>query len=68
MEFDLVVRNGTVVTVSDRTDCDVGIRDGKIVALMKGLPKAPREIDAAGRLVLPGGVEAHCHIEQSSSL
>jgi len=68
MEFDLVVRNGTVVTASDRTDCDVGIRDGKIVALMKGLPRAPQEIDAAGRLVLPGGVEAHCHIEQSSSL
>ncbi len=68
MEFDLVVRNGTIVTASEHTDCDVGIRDGKIAALMKGLPEAPREIDATGRLVLPGGIEAHCHIEQSSSL
>jgi dihydropyrimidinase len=68
MEFDLVVRNGTVITASERMECDIGVRDGKIAALMSGLPKAKTEVDAAGRLVLPGGIEAHCHIEQFSSL
>ena len=34
---------------------------------MNDLPEGRQEVDASGRLVLPGGVEAHCHIEQSSS-
>lgn len=67
MDFDLVVRGGTVVTASQKMDCDIGVRDGKVIALAADLPAGRREIDASGRLVLPGGVEAHCHIEQSSS-
>ncbi|SME92591.1 dihydropyrimidinase [Tistlia consotensis] len=66
-EFDLVVRGGTVVTAAQTMDCDVGIVDGKVAALMAGLPPGRAEVDATGRLVLPGGVEAHCHIEQKSS-
>jgi dihydropyrimidinase len=65
--FDTVVRNGTVVTASDRMRCDVGIRDGRIAALGVGLAEGAHEIDASDRLVLPGGVEGHCHIEQLSS-
>ena len=66
-EFDLVVRDGTVVTASDRHECDVGIRDGKIAALGRSLGSGSEELDAAGKLVLPGGIDAHCHIEQMSS-
>ena len=66
-ECDLVIRNGTVVTAADTTRCDVGITDGRIVALGERLPAGRREIDASGRLVLPGGVDSHCHIEQRSS-
>ncbi len=62
--YDLVIRNGTVVTAVDSTLCDVGVRDGKIVALGSGFSSAVREIDATGKLVLPGGVDSHCHIEQ----
>ncbi|KVF77252.1 hypothetical protein WS75_08985 [Burkholderia sp. FL-7-2-10-S1-D7] len=29
-----------------------------------GLPRAPRELDAIGMLVMPGGVDAHCHLDQ----
>ncbi len=65
--LDLVVRNGTVVSASDTMVCDVGVRDGVIVALARNLPRAPREIDAKERLVLPGGIDSHCHIEQHSS-
>lgn len=63
-DFDLVIRNGTVVNATDVFAADVGIRDGKIVALGDKLGPAAREIDAAGRLVLPGGVDSHCHIEE----
>ncbi len=65
--YDLVIRGGTVVTASDGVRCDVGIRDGRIVALADELARGADEIDAAGKLVLPGGVDGHCHIAQLSS-
>ncbi|MAS44957.1 MAG: dihydropyrimidinase [Rhodobacteraceae bacterium] len=66
MTYDLVIKGGTVATASDTFRSDVGIRDGRIVALGLGL-EAPDVIDATGKLVLPGGIEAHCHIAQESS-
>jgi dihydropyrimidinase len=68
MQLDLVIRHGTVVTASDSTRCDVGIHGGRIVALADRLLEAAREIDASDRLVLPGGVDSHCHIEQLSGM
>ena len=65
--FDLVVRNGTIATASDIIRCDVGIRDGRIVAMAEDLGPGTRALDASGKLVLPGGVDSHCHIEQASS-
>lgn len=65
--FDLVIRGGTVVTAVDTIQCDVGIRDGHIAMLGDRLPEGEKEIDAEGRLVMPGGVDSHCHIEQLSS-
>jgi dihydropyrimidinase len=67
-DLDLVIRNGTVVTAAERFGCDVGVRGGRIVALAEGLPRADLEIDATGKLVLPGGVDSHCHIEQLSGM
>ncbi len=66
-EFDLVIRNGTVATAADTTQCDVAIKDGVVTALGRGLGPGEREIDATGKLVLPGGIDSHCHIEQRSS-
>ena len=62
--FDLVVRNAHAVTAADAQRCDIGVRGGRIVALADRLGAARREIDAAGRLVLPGGVDGHCHMDQ----
>ena len=62
-EFDLVVRGGTVVTGSDTVRADVGIRGGRIAAIADSLG-GPHTLDAGGLLVLPGGVDTHCHIEQ----
>ncbi|TFZ05188.1 dihydropyrimidinase [Ramlibacter henchirensis] len=63
-KLDLVIRNARVATASDTFDCDVGIRDGRIALLGQELPAGAREIDAAGRTVTPGGVDAHCHLDQ----
>jgi dihydropyrimidinase len=62
--FDLVVRNARVATASDTFDADIGITGGRIVQLGLGLPAGRREIDAAGAFVTPGGVDAHCHLDQ----
>jgi dihydropyrimidinase len=64
MAFDLVVRNARVATASDTFDCDIGIADGCIAQLGARLEGGAREIDAAGRVVTPGGVDAHCHLDQ----
>ncbi|SDZ94969.1 dihydropyrimidinase [Rubrimonas cliftonensis] len=64
--LDLAIRGGTVVTASDVFRADVGVREGRIVALAEDL-RADDEIDASGLLVMPGGVEAHCHIAQESA-
>jgi len=66
-DFDLVIRRGTVATAADTTACDIGIKDGVVAMLGKNLGLGAREIDASGRLVLPGGIDSHCHIEQRSS-
>ncbi len=66
-ELDIVIRNGTVATAADVMRCDVGIRGEQVVALADNLPAAAREFDAGGKLVLPGGIDSHCHIEQLSS-
>ncbi|MGI9204487.1 MAG: dihydropyrimidinase [Woeseiaceae bacterium] len=65
--LDLKISNGTVADVSETYAADIGVKDGKIVAIGKKLGDATRTIDAAGKYVLPGGIEAHCHIEQESS-
>jgi dihydropyrimidinase len=65
-DFDLIIAGGTVATASDTFRADVGIRDGRIVALGEGLTSAAQTIDATGHLVLPGGIDSHVHISQPS--
>ena len=65
--YDLVVRGGTLVTESHHGPCDIGVRDGRVVALAETLGPGTEELDASGQLVLPGGVDAHCHVDQRSS-
>lgn len=64
IDYDIVIRNGTVVTASDTSICDVAIVNGRIVALGEGLGAGREEIDATDQYVLPGGVDAHCHLDQ----
>lgn len=66
-QYDLVIRNGHTVTDTNKKKQDIGIKDGIIVALGEKLEEGSREIDATDLLILPGGIDAHCHIEQKSS-
>lgn len=65
--FDLLIRNARVATASDCFDADIAIRGGRIVQLGQDLGCAQRVIDAAGRVVTPGGVDAHCHLDEITS-
>jgi allantoinase len=60
---DLAITQGEIVTEHGRLHADVGIDDGRIVALStRGtLPPATDTVDASGMLVLPGGVDVHFH-------
>ena len=63
-EFDTVIRNAMVATAADVFPADIGIVGGVITTLGRGLGPARRDIDAAGRYVLPGGIDTHCHFDQ----
>ncbi|HEV7663320.1 MAG TPA: amidohydrolase family protein, partial [Chloroflexota bacterium] len=57
-ELDLVLRSGTL---PDGNVADIGIAGGRIVQL-GGVLSGATEIDARGKLLLPGGVDAHVHL------
>jgi dihydropyrimidinase len=65
--YDLVLRGGTVATATAVFPADVAIDGETIAAVGRNLPSGAREIDASGKLVLPGGIDSHAHIEQVSS-
>ena len=59
-----VVRNGTIATASDRYEADVYIDNGIITLIGRHLPTpADTVVDATGKLVLPGGIDVHTHLD-----
>ncbi|MGB5076151.1 MAG: amidohydrolase family protein [Sphingorhabdus sp.] len=64
-DFDLVIRGGTIADGSgaELVDADLGVTDGKVAAIGKGLGRGADEIDARGRFVLPGFVDPHTHYD-----
>ncbi|MBM3660931.1 MAG: amidohydrolase family protein, partial [Actinobacteria bacterium] len=65
MTLDLVIRNGTVVdgTGAPPRPADVGIAGDTVVAVGTVDERGHREIDADGRLVTPGFVDVHTHLD-----
>ncbi len=61
MTYDLVIKNGTIVTAEATYTADLGIRGERIAAIGEGL-SGTRELDAAGKLVTPGAVDVHVHL------
>ena len=62
---DILIKNGTVLTITDgvKENTDVLIKNGKITQIGENL-SAPNvtEIDAEGKFVMPGIIDAHSHI------
>ncbi len=65
MGFDTIIKNGSVVTATDTYTADVGITNGKINAIGADLPaqNASKILDASGKLVMPGGIDVHTHLD-----
>ena len=65
MKFDLLVRNGKVVTATKILNADLGIKDGKVAGILLNLEDvdadADKIIDASGKYLLPGGIDPHVH-------
>jgi dihydropyrimidinase len=61
---DLAITGATVVLPEGPVRTNIGVRGGLIARIGPQAQKARRTIDAAGRLVLPGGVDSHCHMDQ----
>lgn len=61
--LDYLIKNATVVLPEGQAVTDVGVKDGRIeyVGACEGA-QAERVIDATGKILLPGGIEAHAHI------
>jgi dihydropyrimidinase len=59
-----VIRNGRIVTAVDDYRADLLIEDGKIAMIARTIDiDADQVIDAKGRLVLPGGIDPHTHMD-----
>ena len=62
--MSVLIKNGRVVTAAEDYIADIYIENDKILAIGKNLShKAQREIDATGKLVIPGGVDPHVHLD-----
>ncbi|GAA2211653.1 amidohydrolase family protein [Nonomuraea monospora] len=63
MRYDLLVKGGTLVLpYHGEVRADLAVRDGRIAALGDGLDGGAEVLDATGKIVLPGAVDAHFHL------
>ena len=61
--MELLIKGGTVVTATESFPADVAVDGGEIVAIGKDLAvNAEKVVDATGKLVLPGALDAHTHM------
>ncbi len=59
----IIIKNGKVVLEDQTINADVKIEGEKIISIAKGIAAAPNDkiIDATGKIVMPGGIDAHVH-------
>ena len=67
-DYDLALRGARVLTSSSDGIADIAVADGRIVAVGEVSGSAKEDHDASGKVISPGGVDVHCHIEQLSGM
>ncbi|KXL45993.1 MAG: hypothetical protein FE78DRAFT_107206 [Acidomyces sp. 'richmondensis'] len=71
MAFDMIIKNGIIVTASEvyPRDLEIGIKNGKINCIGIDLQSAEHTkiIDAEGAYITPGGVDSHVHLAQANA-
>lgn len=62
--YDLLIKNGRIVTAESVTEGNIAVRDGKIAALLavQEMPEAKKVIDAKGNYIFPGAIDTHAHL------
>ncbi len=61
--MDLIIKNGTIVSPTATFKADVCVDNGKIVAITADVgTNADKVVDASGKMVLPGAIDAHTHL------
>ncbi len=63
--MDLIIRNARLADRPSHELTDIGIADGRIVAIEPGLSAEAEVYDAEGRLACPGLIESHIHLDKS---
>ena len=66
--MDLILRNALIAGEEGNPPVDIGIEGGRIAAIEAGLIAEGEEIDLGGRLVSPGFIETHIHLDKSCLL
>ena len=66
--MDLILRNALIVGAENEPPVDIGIEAGRVAAIEAGLAAEGEEIDVGGRLVSPGFIETHIHLDKSCLL
>ncbi len=61
---DIVIKNGTLITAAETYPADIWIRDDRIHHIGQDIDLPGAEVvDASGRLIFPGGIDAHVHLD-----
>ena len=68
MTLDLVIKNGKIVSEYGVVEGDIGIENGYITKIARSIDeKSEQKIDAAGKIVIPGGIDGHVHFQMMYS-
>lgn len=62
--MDMIIKNGTICTTTEMFKADIAVKDGKIASIAQNIDSETCKniVDATGKLVLPGAIDAHTHL------
>ena len=62
MNYDVIIKNGTVRTAGEEYVADIGVKNGKIATIASDITGSNKIIDATDKFVFPGAIDIHTHI------